>query len=138
MSHDPQPWTMDLTRKATECESITGELSPHHRPIDWDELGRMTKSPASQKMVGAQAKLKLRDLQRPLRIRGQLFFDASHVPCANAAPVGTNPARRSNWEIHPIYSIEVCSFKTRAQCPVTGAAGTVWKDLSDWLAAHPG
>jgi hypothetical protein len=36
------------------------------------------------------------------------MFDASHVPCKNGAPVGSNPRRVSLWEIHPIYSFEVC------------------------------
>jgi hypothetical protein len=44
-----------------------------------------------------------------VRLKGQLFFDASHVPCRPGKPV--NPARSSVWEIHPIYSVDVCKRK---------------------------
>jgi hypothetical protein len=30
------------------------------------------------------------------------------VPCKNGVPQGSNPKRVSLWEIHPIYSFEVC------------------------------
>jgi len=43
-----------------------------------------------------------------VRVTGQQFFDGSHVPCKNGAPQGSNPKRVSLWEIHPIYSFEVC------------------------------
>ena len=70
---------MDLkNRGPVECASVTAEIRPHHRPIDWDLLGRMTGTPAAQKLVKAQQKLADENLQRPLRIRGHLFFDASH------------------------------------------------------------
>ena len=71
---------LDLkNRGPVECSSVTAEISPHHRPIDWDFLGRMTGTPAAQKLVKAQQKLVDEDLQRPLRIRGHLFFDASQI-----------------------------------------------------------
>ena len=38
---------------------------------------------------------------RPVRIRGQLMFDASHGLCSTAGkPTSGNPARRAGWEIH--------------------------------------
>jgi hypothetical protein len=71
-----RPWTLKLTNRGpVECSSVTAEISPHHRPIDWDFLGRMTGTPAAQKLVKAEQKLVDEDLQRPLRIRGHLFFD---------------------------------------------------------------
>ena len=77
-----RPWTLDLkNRGPVECASVTAEISPHHRPIDWDLLGRMTGTPAAQKLVKAQQKLADENLQRPLRIRGHLFFGASHGLC---------------------------------------------------------
>jgi hypothetical protein len=110
---------------------VTAEISPHHRPIDWDLLGRMTGTPAAQKLVKAQQKLVDEDLQRPFRIRGHLFFDASHGLCKGTAPTSGNPPRRSGWEIHPVYSIEVCEFKTLATCRVDRE--DVWVPLADWL-----
>jgi hypothetical protein len=63
-----KPTTLNLTTVgATECTSVTAELSPHHRPIEWDILGPMTKSPAAQKLTGAQTKRKDEDLQRRKR-----------------------------------------------------------------------
>ena len=96
-----RPWPLNLTNRGpTECSSITAEISPHHRPIDWDLLGRMTGTPAAQKLVKAQQKLADEDLQRPLRIRGHLFFDASHGLWKGNEPTTGNPPRRSGWEIH--------------------------------------
>ena len=42
-----------------------------------------------------------------------------------------NPPRRSGWEIHPVYSIEVCEFKTLATCRFDRE--DVWIPLADWL-----
>ena len=42
-----------------------------------------------------------------------------------------NPPRRSGWEIHPVYSIDVCEFKTLATCRVDRE--DVWTPLADWL-----
>ena len=68
-----RPSTLKLTNRGPiECSSVTAEISPHHRPIDWDLLGRMTGTPAAQKLVKGQQKLADEDLQRPLRIRGHL------------------------------------------------------------------
>ena len=85
-----RPWTLNLTNRGpVECASVTAETSPHHRPIDWEFLGRMTGTPAAQKLVKAQQKLIDEDLQWPLRIRGHLFFDASHgLSKGNADPGG--------------------------------------------------
>jgi hypothetical protein len=71
-------------KQAAECSSITAEMIPHLRPTSWNRTA-------------------LNKIQRPVRIRGQLFFDASHLPCSGGAPVGSNPKRLSNWEIHPVY-----------------------------------
>ncbi len=126
------PATLDLTTPSpTECTSVTAELSPHHRPIEWDVLGRMTGTPAAQKLTKAQMKLQDEDLQRPLRFRGQIFFDASHGLCANGQPTSGNPARRSHWEIRPVYAIDVCSFTTLTDCKVEG---NVWTPLAEFLA----
>ena len=128
-----RPSTLDLTNYDTECTSVTAEISSHHRPIDWDILGRMTKPGAGRKLTGAQEKLADEDLRRPIRIRGQLMFDASHRLCANGHRTTGNPARRSGWEIHPVYSIDVCeSATTLASCQIDGRR---WKPLNEFLNA---
>ncbi|HEY4960212.1 MAG TPA: hypothetical protein VII29_05085 [Terriglobales bacterium] len=78
-----------------ECHSTTAEMSPHYRPANW--------TPA-----------KLNALGKPVRIKGQLFYDNSHTPCtAHSRP---NPKRASLWEIHPVYSIEVCKSANLDEC----------------------
>jgi len=78
-----------------ECGSITAEMIPHARPTAWNRTN-------------------LNQITNPVRIKGQLFFDASHKPCG--LPGGGSPARVSDWEIHPVYAIDVCSNTTLAQC----------------------
>jgi hypothetical protein len=95
---------------AEECESITVEMSPHGRPAGW--------TPKALQKAGA-----------PVRITGQLFFDASHKPCIPGKQ--RNPKRIASWEIHPVYAVDVCTATTLAECPVD--------DESKWrpLAAPP-
>jgi hypothetical protein len=95
-----------------ECESVVVEMSPHHRPDRWNIT-------TMKKVSSAQA---------PVRVTGQLFFDASHVLCSGGKRVGSNPARSSLWEIHPIYSFEVCT----SGC---GGAGK-WVPLDQWAKTH--
>ena len=92
--------------------NIVGELSPHHRPAAWSAVN-------VNKVARAGALV---------RVEGQQFFDSSHVPCKEGAPVGSNPKRVSLWEIHPIYSFEVCV----SNC---NGAGT-WQPLSQWAASR--
>ena len=88
-----------------ECNSTTAEISPHYRPPGWT-AERLNKSSAGH----------------PVRLRGQLFFDGSHKPCtASSRP---NPKRKSVWEIHPVYSIEICSERTIAACQGSAARWT--------------
>lgn len=78
-----------------ECHSTTAEMSPHYRPVNWTPE-------------------KLNALGKPVRIRGQLFYDNSHVPCSgNSRP---NPKRASLWEIHPVYSLDVCQLSDLNAC----------------------
>jgi hypothetical protein len=95
-----------------ECTGIVAEMSPHHRPETWTEG-------AVKKVAGAKAYV---------RVTGQQFFDSSHVPCKEGKPVGKNPKRVSLWEIHPIYTFEVCI----SNC---NGAGT-WQTLDKWLQTH--
>jgi hypothetical protein len=75
-----------------ECTGFVAEMIPHHRPTAWTACN-----------VNDVANKGLR-----VRVTGQQFFDGSHVACKNGAPQGSNPKRVSLWEIHPIYSFEVC------------------------------
>ena len=91
-----------------ECTSVTAEVSPHFRPASWTATN-------------------LNNLTVPIRITGQLFFDASHKPC-----VGTkveNPQRQSVWEIHPVYAIDVC--KTAGHCDPSN--DTQWVALDQYV-----
>jgi hypothetical protein len=86
-ANDPKP-----DQDKEECTGFVAEMIPHHRPAEWTACS-----------VNDVAGKGLR-----VRVTGQQFFDGSHVPCKNGAPQGSNPKRVSLWEIHPIYSFEVC------------------------------
>jgi len=97
---------MSDPKDTNECHSTTAEMSPHYRPTNW--------TPA-----------KLNALGKPVRIKGQLFFDNSHAICtASSSP---NPKRASLWEIHPVYSIEVCKSADLNECRNS-------TDPSEWTA----
>lgn len=95
---------------AEECGSFVAEMSPHHRPAAWNADN-----------VSAIANLGLR-----VRVTGQRFFDGSHVPCTNGHPAPSQPKRVSLWEIHPIYSFEVCPLGT---CDAGG-----WQPIEEYCA----
>ena len=97
---------------AAACDTVTAEMSPHFRPDAWDQLAGL-------------------DLKYPVRITGQLFFDASHRPCRNGR--GANPQRESIWEIHPVYAVDVCSRTTLSECK--GDDESVWSPLDKWLSS---
>jgi hypothetical protein len=80
------------------------------------------------------------DLERPVKITGHLFFDASHQPCNGSTPVGSDPRRITEWEIHPIYTFDVCKFDAVSQCdsknpsawqPLSNAAGITLEEELD-------
>src|SRR5262249_32985067 len=97
-----------------ECLSTTAEMSPHYRPPDW----------TPENLLQASA-------GHPVRIQGQLFFDGSHKPCFGGRR--PNPKRASLWEIHPVYSVEVCSQTTIAECQ----SGTAeWTPLGNLLSSE--
>ena len=83
----------DAQAEALECSSVTAEIIPRQRPEEWDFLGRLRKTKKPGALKGALAKIKAHDLHRPLRLTGQLFFDASHRVCANGQRAGGQPAR---------------------------------------------
>ncbi|MDP8981376.1 MAG: hypothetical protein M3O35_12390 [Acidobacteriota bacterium] len=115
---------MGLKYGANECTSVTAEISPHFRPKAWSPVFHvLPKAPKGAAKPAAITKF-------PLRITGQLFFDASHVPCTGSKPVGSNPKRQSLWEIHPIYAMDVCSKSTLAECSADD--DSVWTPLDQW------
>ena len=97
-----------------ECDRFTAEISPHLRPVTWD------------KITSDSYKMDFKSF--PVRMTGQLFFDASHRPCRNGQ--GAAPKRSSSWEVHPVYAIDVCRFPDASRCKVD--------DESAWLPFHLG
>src|SRR5262249_16424595 len=95
-----------------ECSGIVAEMSPHHRPDDWN----------------VQSLRKVASARVPVRVTGQLFFDSSHLPCAGGQITRVGPKRISLWEIHPIYKFEVCT----ANCN----RGGQWLPLDQWVKQH--
>ncbi len=84
----------------SRCKGIVAEMIPHFRPEGW--------TPSAIKATN-----------RPVRVRGHLFFDAPHVPCRPDGTIpGGNSRRTSLWEIHPVYAFEVCRNTTIAACRV--------------------
>jgi hypothetical protein len=90
-----------------KCQGFSAEIIPHHRPHAW--LPGDLTTPA-----------------RPVRLTGQLFFDASHHPCKRGKRTD-GPARATEWEIHPVYNVEICKNKTLAKCPIDD--DSVWRRL---------
>lgn len=94
-----------------ECKSVTVEIIPHYRPEN--------VTPSALNSIG-----------HPVRLKGQLFFDASHHPCTEGH--SRNPKRVSSWEIHPIYDIDVCSGLALSDCSIHDEAK--WTPLEKWIA----
>ena len=102
-------------RNVDECTSTTAEMSPHFRPAAWTPDNIMKASDG-----------------HPIRVRGHLFYDGSHSPCtATSRP---NPKRASLWEVHPVYSFEVCSKSTIAECE--SASASEWTPLEKAFASE--
>jgi hypothetical protein len=91
-------------------DSFTAEVTPHLRPTTFTR-------PALNKLVDTKI----------VKITGQLFFDAAHHPCNGTVPGKQDPARFTSWEIHPVYSVQVCKKSSLDQCPADDAS--VWKDM---------
>lgn len=107
---------------ADECSSVTAELSPHFRPADWKIVADVKAKDKTTKPAPIT--------QFPVRVTGQLFFDASHKLCSNGKAIGGNPARQSAWEIHPVYRLDVCSHQTLSACDA--GVEDVWTPIKDW------
>jgi hypothetical protein len=92
------------------CDTITAEISPHFRPDSWNNFDNFW-------------------ILNPVRITGQLFFDASHKPCTPGHKV--RPPRLSSWEIHPVYAIDVCKNSSLGGCPV--GDDSKWTPFDVWV-----
>jgi hypothetical protein len=94
-----------------ECKSVTAEMSPHFRPAKWtaDDLNS----------IG----------EHPIRVTGQVFYDSSHVICQPGKR--TAPKRASLWEIHPVYTFEVCRLTDIDQC--RSAPDSDWQALDTFV-----
>src|SRR5262245_48378950 len=105
----------------TACQRVSAEMIPHLRPTSWNRV------------AGTGAKRKRVDPFEgtPIRITGQLFFDGSHTPCGEptGGADGRFLARVSNWEIHPVYAIDVCALSSLSECPVDDES--VWTPLHE-------
>lgn len=104
-----------LVQNATDdpCLSTTAEMIPHYRPGSWTDTNLMAVK------------------EHPVRVRGQLFFDDSHSPCtAHSRP---NPKRASLWEIHPVYSLDVCRLLDLDRCR-TDTNPADWVPLESWAS----
>jgi hypothetical protein len=91
-------------------DAFTAEITPHMRPTTFTR-------PALNQLVDAKV----------VKVTGQLFFDAAHHPCNGTTPGSQDPARFTSWEIHPVYSVQVCKKSSLDQCPADNPA--VWKDM---------
>jgi len=114
---------LGLSTDTEECSSVSAEISPHYRPETWSSIGDF-ETQKSKKYIPNPA-IASRLQAATYRITGQLFFDGSHKPCTcDITKCNGNPRRATNWEIHPVYNIEVCR------------AGTACdeNDDNDWLA----
>jgi hypothetical protein len=109
------------TKNASLCNSIGAEIIPHFRPSTWPRIYN---------------KEHYEEIKRhPLRLKGHLFFDGSHRPCGDPDRDPTHdPLRRSDWEIHPVYSIDVCANTTLASCSASNEA--VWMSFDEWIVSQ--
>jgi len=94
---------------ADECQTLTAEISPHHRSAIYnrfdtdsrDFLNGKPQKPGKDKIKGSPLPLQ----GARVRVTGQLFFDGSHSPCGSSH--GGRSLRSSIWEVHPVFAIEV-------------------------------
>jgi hypothetical protein len=106
--NDPDAEQKKAARKVALCGAIVAEIIPHFRPDLFD----------ARFLVPIAAR------HTPVRISGQLFFDAAHRPCEGSVPHDSS-VRGSLWEIHPVYSIDVCKHQTLDRCAAADEAAWV-------------
>jgi hypothetical protein len=109
-----------------ECSSITAEMSPHFRPKAWVARKMAPWVSAVHKHNGVWVANP--QGTRLSRVTGQLMFDAAHKPCTDGKANTGDPARASLWEVHPVYSMDVCKT-TGSTC-----ADADWEPLDQFLS----
>lgn len=110
------------------CMSVTAEISPHYRPKLWErfhDMGPTSHGTAAlgNKDVNSEARRVNFGKLKLVRITGPLFYDASHEPCS-PGHTSVSPKRRSLWEIHPAYKLEVQTLSGQ------------WMSFEDWAATQ--
>lgn len=112
---------IDIVQRPADppCLSVTAEMIPHYRPDNW--------TPAVLNRV--------RDLRLPIRVTGHLFFDSSHKPCSGKTSPGPGHPLVSVWEIHPVYSFDVCKTDVKSKCREQDDA--MWTSLHEWANSNP-
>jgi hypothetical protein len=103
-------------RNVALCKAIVAEMIPHFRPDLFDPRFLV---PVAKRNI-------------PVRISGQLFFDAAHRPCNGSTPRDSS-VRGSLWEIHPVYSIDVCKRNALHECPAANEG--VWVPINEWVTS---
>jgi hypothetical protein len=112
-----------------ECSTVTAEIIPHYRPAIWSRFHDGLNAKVEALLPGLlvhQVVYRESSPHEPLlvKITGPLFYDASHQPCeftGNDVSKRNSPERRSIWEIHPAYRIQILNPKTQR-----------WVDLARW------
>ena len=114
--------------KTDECTTVTAEISPHYRPAIWDRFHDGLNADIEAIIPGLlqhQVIFEQKKGDKPLYVRltGPLFYDASHTPCKFDGKKITErhgPERRSIWEIHPVYRVQVRDSRKQ------------WIDFDQW------
>lgn len=115
-----------LDKNVDECTTVTAEISPHYRPALWSQFHDGANEGVESVLPGLLKHRVLKQRGRPLLVRltGPLFYDASHQPCllrGNKVIERHTPERRSIWEIHPVYRIQVYDVRNRR-----------WQEFDEW------
>jgi hypothetical protein len=111
-----------------ECTTVTAELSPHYRPAIWDRFHDGLNADVEAIVPGVLQHKVILDQKKGdqpvyVRLTGPLFYDASHTPCkfdGQKIIERHGPERRSIWEIHPVYRIQIRNQRKQ------------WMDLDQW------
>src|SRR6185295_4882845 len=109
-------WPHDRTRLRTPPRSSGTRRALLHR-IGINRF-RLKIGPVRNSCGAQWERIVAQELDHPLRVTGQMFFDGSHRPCVGEEG---RPRRISVWEIHPVYGIDVCKKKSLTSCRVNVA-----------------
>jgi hypothetical protein len=98
-----------------EFAAIVVEMIPQDRPDGWN----------SKKLKKAAKE------DRPVIVRGRLFYDNKHLVNGDQDHDNGEPKRFSLWEIHPVSDLYVC-IRADRKCGQTLAKPKDWKKLQDF------